>query len=436
MPVQVEQEQLDHCRVALTIGVPPEEIQKAVETVYNRFAKQTTAPGFRPGKAPRHLVKRFIDEDRVRELAFEQALNNAFRDALRQENLRLYAEAEPSVELPEEQLDPEQGFSFKATVALEPHVHLGDLEGLSGRRVVAKISDEDVDKELDRYREQLATYEETTEPAQDGDRVRVELRITLDGETITETGEGQPVLLQVGANLPEFDTNLTGVTGGEEKTFNFTYPEDYTEEQFRGKTAEAYVKVGAVLRRAVPEANEEFATKLGFETLEALRDRVREGLQAQADALADQELNDELVREVTRRSHAHYPSEMLEHEVSHRTNELMKALERRNATLDEYLESEQKDLVTFQGEVREEARETLERTLVLLELARQNGITVSEKDVEAEVKARAEAEQVKLAQMRRLLNETGEIGNIRNRIFYRKVADFLRSKAEVREVEA
>src|SRR5689334_13305574 len=121
MPVQVEQEQLEPCRVALTIDVPPEEIQKAVDSVYSQFARRTSVPGFRPGKAPPHLIKRFIDEERVREMAMDQVLNNAYRDALKQAQVEPYRYAEPNVELPEEQVDPEKGFSFKATVALEPH---------------------------------------------------------------------------------------------------------------------------------------------------------------------------------------------------------------------------------------------------------------------------------------------------------------------------
>src|ERR1051325_9427407 len=153
MAITVEREQLEPCRVALTIQVPPEDIQKAIDSVFNQFAKRTNVPGFRPSKAPRHLIRRFIDEGRVRELAFDQALNNAYRDALRQAKVEPYADAEPKVDMPEEELDLEKGFSFKATVPTVPHVELGDLEGLSGRRVTTKVSEEEVEKELTRYRE-------------------------------------------------------------------------------------------------------------------------------------------------------------------------------------------------------------------------------------------------------------------------------------------
>ena len=436
MPVQVEREDIDHCRVALTIQVPPEEIQKAMEKVFGQVAKRTTVPGFRPGKAPQHLVKRFVDEGRVREMAMDQALNNAYRDALKQTGVEPYREADPQVDLPEEQGSLEDGFTFKATIPLQPHVHLGELDGLNARKVTTAVTDEEVDRELDRYRERLATYEPTEEPAAEGDRLKATVEISRDGAPVPEASFTEPALLQIGTNLAEFDSGITGMKAGEEKSFDFTYPEDFTNEELRGKTASAQVNVSDVLRRTLPEADEEFAKKLGFETVEALREQVKQSLQAQADVLADQEVDDQLVREIVRRSTAHFPEEMVDREVADRTRNLLQALERRGATLDDYLEAEKKDLSTFQEEMRGEARESIITTLVLLDLARENQVFVTEGDVEAEVKRRAESENVKLSQMRRLLNDTGEMAQIRNRIFFRKIADFLRSKAEIKEVEA
>jgi len=433
MAVQVQQEQLAPCRVALTIEVPPDEIQKAVSSVFNQFAKRTNVPGFRPGKAPRHLVARFIDQGRVNELALDQALNNAYRDALKQSGVAPYGQAEPDVELPEEEIDPEKGFSFKATIATRPQVELGSLEGLTGRRLVTPVADEDVVREIARYREAATTFEPTDEPAGDGDRVRGDLRITVEGIATEDVPEG-PTLLEVGTNLEEFDAGLRGIKAGEEKSFEFDYPE--SNEELSGKRATATIQAVEVLRRSVPEESDEFAAKVGFENMEALRTRIRELLQNQADALADQEVNDSLITEVVRRATVHYPDEMLEHEISERMSDLIKAVERRGASLEQYLAAEEKDLATLQGEMRQEAQESLTNSLVLLELARQNHIGVAEKDVEEEVKRRAEAENVKTSQMRRLLNDTGEMDAVRQRIFFRKVVAFIREKAEITEVTA
>jgi trigger factor len=435
MPVQVQQEQIDHCHVALTIEVPPEEFQKAVDSVFNQFAKRASIPGFRPGKAPRHLLKRVIDEDQVKELALERAVTNAFQDAIRQAGVQPYGDADPQVEMPEEELDPEKGFSFKATVALRPHVHLCSLEGLEARRVTVTVTDEDVQHEIDRLREAAAGFQPTDEAAQEEDRLRATAEVLIHGEPVPDLTFAEPTLFEIGANLEEFDAGLRGLHAGEEKTFEFTFPEDMDDPELKGETATARVKAVEVLRRTVPEADDELARKLGFDDLEALRTRVRENLQAQADLLAEQEMLDGLLDTVVRASEVHYPEELVEAEVSSRMDNLIAALDRRGFSLDDYLAAEKTNLVAVQARLRREAEEALANTLVMLDLAREHDIRVTEKEVEAEVRRRAEQENVKVSQMRRLLHDTGEIDTIRNRLFRRNVAAFLKGKAEIRELQ-
>lgn len=435
MPVQVQQEELEPCRVALTIDVPPEDYQKASEAVFNQMARRTNVPGFRPGKAPRHLLKRVIDEGRVRELAYERVVGDAFRDAIRQSGLTLYPDANPEVDLPEGDVEPEQGFSFKATVALRPHVHLGELGGLTARKVKMTVTDEDVEKELDRYREQAATYVPTDEPSADGDRVRATAEVSVDGDVVPDLSFSEPTLFELGANLEQFDEGLRGIAAGEERTFDFTFPEELGDEELRGKTATARVNAVEVQRRTLPEINEELAQANGFETVAALQERTRELMQQQADLLAEQEVNDSLLREVIRRSTIHYPSEMVQRDVSSRLQSLIAALEERGFTLDQYLTANKTDLATYQGQLQTEVTESVEASLTMLALADANQIRVTDQDVEGEVKLRAESEGVKLSQMRRLLADTGELDAIRNRVFRRKVAEFLRSDATITEVD-
>lgn len=436
MAVEVQQEQLEPCRVALTISVPPDDIRKAMDSVFNQFAKRTSVPGFRPGKAPRHLLKRFIDEGRVRDLALERALTDAYQDAVRQSGVSPYAHAEPQVELPDEEMDPEKGFSFKATIATEPHVHLGEIDGLSARRVTALVNDDEVQREIDRLREQAATFEATDEPAVEGDRVRLTAVFTLDGEVDEESSFAEPTLLQLGSNLDTFDAGLVGVKSGEEKQFRFTYPADFDDDELRGREAQVDAHIIEVLRRTVPEASDALAARAGFADLAEMKDKLQAMLQAQSDAAAEQDVNHSLVREAVRRSTVHLPDEMVEREVSERVDTLIQNLQRRGYTLDQFLASEKRDLAELQAEFREQATEKLSNTMVLLEVARANSIAVTDRDVEDEVRRRAEAENVKTSQMRRVLSDSGEIGAIRERVFYRKVLALLRDKAEIREVSA
>ncbi|MFN3649575.1 MAG: trigger factor [Armatimonadota bacterium] len=436
MAVQVEHEFLDHTRVKLKVEVPAEEVQKAIDSVYQQFAKRTTVPGFRPGKAPKHLIERFVDEGRVRDLAMERVLNNAYRDALRQTGVAPYRYAEPEVDLGEEEIDPTNGFQFTATVSLEPHVHLGNLDGFTARRVVTQVTDEEVERELARIRESAATFKQVDDPSQDGDRIRTTVAVTVDGQPIPDVSFPEPTLIEVGANLETLDAGLRGVKPNETKDFDFSFPEDYQDEEYRGKQAQAHIEVSEVWRREVPELDDEFAKRAGFETAEAVRERVRGLLQQHADITAERELNDSLVEELVKRSEVHFPPEMLERQVSSRMADLIKALERRGLTLEQYLEAEETDLQTLQESLQQQSLESLTHTLVLLDFARERGLTVDNKEVEAELKIRAEQQSVKLSQVRRLANETGEIDVIRHNILMGKVAKTLQETAEIRDVEA
>src|SRR5829696_8648713 len=150
MPVTVEQNQVEPCKVALVIQVPPEDVARTLDTVFNQFARQVTVPGFRRGKAPRKLAERYIDPDAVKEAAVEKLIQSAFRQALEQTGLEPYSQA--SVEAPEFLED--DAFRFKATIPLRPEVQLGDYRGLQVRRVEVPITDTEVDRELARIREQ------------------------------------------------------------------------------------------------------------------------------------------------------------------------------------------------------------------------------------------------------------------------------------------
>lgn len=436
MPALVSKEQVDPCHVTLTVRVAPEDLQKAIDQVFDRFARKTTVPGFRPGKAPRHLVKRFIDESRVQEMALDQSLNTAYRAALKEAEVRVYSEAEPQVEVPEEEVDPEQGYTFTATVALEPTVELGSLEGLTARRLVTPISEADVDRELERIAEKAAVYLPTEEPAAEGDRVRAVIHVRVEGELVESMHHHEPTLIQVGSNFEAFDAGLLGLTAGEERKFEFPYPEDAEEEDLRGKTAEAQVECLQVLRRTTPALDDEFARKAGLEGVEGLRERVRGALQAQADAAADQDVNNHLVDELVRRATVHFPDEMVEHETSGRLRSLIASLEEHRLTLDDYLAHRKTDLATLQAGLRDESRERVRNTLVVLAFAREHGLKVAAAELEDEIRARAEVQGVKPREMRRLLAEGGELAALDSRLLFRKIAAKLREHAEITEVEA
>jgi trigger factor len=293
-----------------------------------------------------------------------------------------------------------------------------------------------VENELQRAREDAARYEDVDEPAQDGDRVLVTVAMSLDGEEIAEAGIDKPTWLQVGTNLAEFDEGLKGLTAGEEKTFTFTYPEDFALEERRGKQAEARVSCAKVQRRILPELDDAFAASLGHENVETLRRVARERLEERAASLADSELDSEILREVVRNASVHFPDEMATQEVADDLSAFVQRLERGGITLQQYLDANELDLPRLEADYTERARERIANTLVLMEIARQNDLKVEERDVDEEINRRAAASDTEPAVMRRVFEEQGDLSTLRNQLFYRKVVDFVKAQNTVEEQKA
>src|SRR5437870_4451041 len=178
MPVEVEQEQLAPCKVALAVQVPPEQFQQAVDRVFHQLAKRTQVPGFRPGKAPRRLVEKMIDTDRVQEMALERVVSEGYRQALEQEGLTPYGE--PDLKL--EEVEEGKPVSFRITIDLPPKVELGEYRDLTFTRMQAQVADENVAAELERMRQEAARYEDVDEPAAERDRVLATVQIAIEGE--------------------------------------------------------------------------------------------------------------------------------------------------------------------------------------------------------------------------------------------------------------
>jgi trigger factor len=426
--MQVDVQRLEPCKVALNIQVPPEEISRTVNSVFDRFAKRTTVPGFRKGKAPRKLAERYIDADMVREAALDQVVQNAYQEALRETGIEPYEQA--SVELKE--FEEGQPLSFTATVPTRPEVELGEYQGIEARRVVVAITEEDVSRELLRIREQAARFEDVQEPADDGDRILCSIQVAVEGQPVPEASV-ENAWLQVGTNLTEFDQNLRGMTPGETKEFDFTYPEDMENEALAGKPAHATVKVERVQRRSVPAEDEEFARSIGYESLEAMRATFREQLEEAARQQADDYLERDIVAEIVKRSTVHFPPSMVDQEVAHRIESLMSGLERRNLTMDAYLSHLDKSLAELEAEFAEESRQILTNTLVLSRIAHDNDISVSQEEVMEELNRRAQATGADPKVMRQVMQDQGEMSRLTNSVFIRKVMDYLKSVSNIKE---
>jgi len=434
----VKQEQLNPCEVELEVEVDVEKVQSAIDSTYQDIARETTVPGFRKGKAPKVVLQNYLDADRVKDRASEKLLRSAYSEALEESKLEPYAPAD--VELVK--FDAGEPMVFKARVPLAPKVEVGKYSGLEVERNLHKVTDEDVDKQLDAFREREAELVPVTDrPVQEGDTVNV--RLSKDGDS----EEPQPVRAVVGDNLPEFDAALIGMSTGEEKAIDITYPEDYGAEDLRGQTRHWNVTVVGIEQKKLPDLTDEWVktTYAGsdaedtseddrIDSVEKLRSRIRDGMERMAAEQADEAVRNNIVEQVVKSSTICFPEFMVNESVETRLNELVESLSQRKVTLDDYLKHTHTSMEDLRNRYAEESREYIRLLLVFREIVEKESIEVTDEDYGAELISMAAERGTTPEAVRAYVEKAGSEENIRNRILRKKVVDFLVGASNIKNV--
>lgn len=426
--MQVVKEPISPCEVSLRIEVEPEKVSKAVDQAYREFARYIAVPGFRKGKAPMNFVRPRVPETQLRERTAELLVEPAYQEALKQENVQQFAS--PKLELLAlETQPPNQKFEFKAVVPLPPAITLGDYVGLAVERRRVEVTDREVDDRIQALRERAAEYP-TIEgrPAQMGDVLITDLAITPEDAS---PGEPQPTVIRIGDpdNIPGLDEQVAGLSVGDEKAFSLTYPEDYPNDEVAGRSAEFRVKVNELHERKMPELDDEFAKKLGADSVAALRTEVRTDIEKYYMEMAEREMEAALVDMVVANSQVEYPSVLREAEVDEDVREFLAGLERRGMSLDDYMSQtgQSRESLTQEFEARSDKR--IRRGLALGEITRRENLQVTDEDVDKEIAARADAQKTTPVAMRAYLEANKQIEAVKNSAQMKKVLGFLTAAA-------
>ena len=275
--MQTNQETLGALERRIDMSVPMAEIDKEVEARLKRMARTVKMPGFRPGKVPMKIVAQTY-ESQARSEAIGAAVEKAFGDTVREQNLRVagYPRIEP------QEAASDGALAFSAVFEVYPQIPLGDLSGQKVERPVLVVGDAEVDKTIDVLRKQRTTFEVAERAAADGDRVVIDFAGRKDGE-LFEGGQAQdfPFVLGAGSMLKDFEAAVTGLTAGDSKTFDMTFPEDYHARNLAGQTVQFEVTVKRVEAPILPAVDGDLARSLGVADgdVTKLRDEVRANLE-------------------------------------------------------------------------------------------------------------------------------------------------------------
>lgn len=432
--MQVTQEQIDPCKIALTISVEPDKVEVAKEKAFGQFARNLQIPGFRKGKVPAQLARSYVDEGRVKQRAMEMLVEPAYAEALGETNIEPFGQ--PELELVE--MNDDGPFVFKALVPLKPVVTLGPYKGLEIERRRLEVTDRDVERQIDELRRRHADYQPVTDrTAQMGDVAFADLTVEIEGQPEGELATPRSTAIEIGKNIPDFDNGLVGMAVGETKTIEAIYPDDFPDESMRGKRATFTVTLKELRSQTLPELDDAFAEEQkaypDAKTLDALKAAIRAGLERAADEMADSDLQGRLVGQIVSTSQISFPEVLLRAEMQQDAQRLQERLERENATLEQYLEAVGKTREQVESEMAAAADQRIRNSLTLSEIARAENITVDEADVDAELQRRAEQARVSVAAVRAFAEKNDGMDAIRNRALTEKVLGFLKGASTITE---
>ena len=373
-------EKLTSNKVKLNFVVSAEDFDKALATAYSKNVKRFNIPGFRRGKAPRHVIEMHYGPSVFFEDAFDEIFPVVYSEAIKEHSV----EPVDRPELDVTQIEKGKDLIFSVEVFVRPDVVLGDYKNLEAKKVVDEVTDDDVSAEVERARDRNSRFVEVTDrPAKLDDQVNIDYAgFDGDNQFAGGTAKGQELVLGSGHFIPGFEEQVAGAAVGEERDVKVTFPTEYVPE-LAGKDAVFHIKVHQITRRAMPEWDDDFARRQGFADVSALRRAVMETAVQKKQAQAAEQFANDLIRQVTETMTVTIPAAMVENQLDGLINELRGHLQAQGVSLEQYLEMGNTTMEQLRDHAREQAAAAARYELAMTEIARREGIDISEADVDA-----------------------------------------------------
>lgn len=418
----------------LLVEIPSDVVDAEIDRVTRDYSRQAKIPGFRPGKVPVKVVRQRFRDQILHEVAHE-LIPRAVDEALRERGV----EPVDSPDIRDVVVEEGQPLKFTATFETVPPIDPGDYASISVRRPPVTVEEEEVDQALEQMRERAARYEPVESRAVErGDTVQLDLdRKALGPAPISDAKADEPrsehhenISVEIGApaNPPGFDDQLIGMEVGEQKTFSLTYPDDYAIKELASTAVEYHVAVRGLKRRNVPDLDDEFAKDVGdFDTLDALRSRVREDLRHRKEHDADHALRGDLLKQLASRVTGDVPAALVDREIDRRLEEFVRRL------IEQQIDPMRANInwEEFRERQREPAADAVKGALVLDEIARREQVAVSDEEISQEIERYAERSGRTPAAVRARLEKEGGLSRLYAGLRRERAIDFLLSRVTI-----
>ncbi len=430
MSLQVEK--LEKNMAKLTIEVPAEELEAAIEQAYQKNKGRIQIPGFRKGKVPRKLIEQMYGKSFFYEDAANALIPEAYEKAV--EECTETIVSSPKIDVT--QIEAGKPFIFTAEVALKPDVTLGQYKGVEVPAADTAVTDEEVDADLNQQRENNSRMVTVDRAVEDGDIAVIDYEGSVDGVAF-EGGKGENYSLAIGSHsfIDNFEEQLIGKKAGEEVDVNVTFPEEYHAKELAGKPALFKVSVKEVKEKQLPELDDEFASEVSdFETLAEYKEDIRKKLGEKKEEDAKRAKEDAAVEAVIAQAQMEIPDAMVETQQRQMLDDFAQRLQMQGMSLDLYCQYTGQTQASMLESVKPQALKRIQSRLVLEAVAAAEGIVASEEDYENEVKRMADNYKMEADKVKEIMGESGK-KQIMEDLAVSRAADFVRDNAVEKAAE-
>ena len=402
MSVQVEK--LEKNMAKLTVEVPAEDVEKAIQGAYQKTKKSINIPGFRKGKAPRQLIEKMYGKEVFYSDAVDAMLPKAYSDAVEEcgEEIVSY----PKIDVV--QIESGKPFIFTAEVAVKPAVTLGEYKGIQVEKAPIEVTDEEIEAQVNKEREansRTVTVEDRA--VQKGDIATIDFEGFVDGVAF-DGGKGENYDLEIGSNtfIPGFEDQLVGAEIGKELDVNVTFPEEYGAKELAGKEAVFKCKVNGIKVKELPEADDEFAQEVSeFDTLDEYKADIKAKLLKDKEDEAKRAKEDAVIGKIVENATMDIPDAMVEYQTQQMLDDFGRRMQSQGLSLEQYFQFTGMTEADYKEQMKPRALQNIQSRLVLEAVAEAEKLEATEEDLEKEYAKMAEQYKLYVDKVKEIFGE-------------------------------
>ena len=418
-------EKLEKSMVELQFSIDAETFKAAVNNAFKREGKKYAIPGFRKGKAPRHMIEKMYGSDIFHYDAVNDLFPEAYEAAVKEAKIDVVGRPDPEVV----SMSEADGVVLKVKVAVKPEVELGEYAGLTVTKEAKNVNEADVDAEVKRMQDRNGRLLTREGAAENGDTVDIDFEGFVDGKAFAGgKAEHYSLVLGSGSFIPGFEDQVVGHSAGEEFDVNVKFPEEYGAAELAGKDATFKIKLHEVKYKELPALDDDFAKDVSeYDTLDELKDSIRNNIKTNLDKQAEQKVENDLMDQVITNMKADIPDAMVDSRIDELVQDFEYRISQQRLKLADYLKYMGMNIEQFRAQFKEQADKQVKMRLAMEAIVAKEGITASDEEFEEEVKRIADAYKMEADKVKSIVDAAA----VKADLAINKAIDFVKEKANV-----